>query len=109
MTDEDVGDFGQRVDIAALREYHRAVGEATEAWLRTVDFAELEGVVDVVGRLQHAPPAFREAGSWVAPMWAGRPRGWFLTWVAMGHNYWHLGEADHVGRLLGRTAEHGAR
>lgn len=109
MTDEEVGDFGRRVHVAPLRAYHQAVGEATQAWLRGVDLTELDGPLDVAARLGGGPTAFRAAAGWVAPMWAGRPQGDFLTWMAMGHNYWHLGEADHVGRQLGRSFQHGAR
>ena len=109
MTDDELGDFGARVDLGALRDYHHAVGAATQAWLAEVDLVALDGVVQAAERLAQAPPALRERGAWVAQFWDGRPRSWFLTWVSLGHNYWHMGEADHVGRLLGRTAEHGAR
>jgi hypothetical protein len=44
----------------------------------------------------------RERGAWVADFWTGKPRSWLLTWVSIGHNYWHLGEAEHVARSLGR-------
>jgi hypothetical protein len=102
MTDDEVSEFGTRVDVAALRAYHTAVGAQTRAWLTTADLAELEGEVKAPGDRLQASAALRERGAWVAEFWTGRPRSWFLTWVSIGHNYWHMGEAEHIARTLGR-------
>jgi hypothetical protein len=102
MTDEEVRDVSARVDIPALQAYRAAVGAQTQAWLKTVDFATLDAPLDVAAQLAQAPPALRERAAWVATFWDGQPRVFFLTYTALGHNYWHLGEADHIARLLGR-------
>jgi hypothetical protein len=88
------------IDLAALRDYYRAVTDATLAYMRTFDFDTLDEPFDVRSRLALAPeaqgpsPLLREAfGRWTTP------RVWIdvMTVVDVAH---HFEEAEHVLRLL---------
>ena len=100
-TREEVIAFSQRVDVTALRAYRAAVGRATQVWVAELDFATLATVPDVAGRLAQAPPAFGAHAGWVAAAWARQTGSWFLSYLAVGHNYWHLGEAYVIRGYLG--------
>jgi hypothetical protein len=102
MTDEEVEGLSTRVDVAELRAYRSAVGRETRAWVETLDFDELDAPLDVVAQLARGPQTFEVRAQHLGGMWAQQTRDWVLTWLAVGHNYFHLGEAEHVARTLGR-------
>jgi hypothetical protein len=102
MTDQEVQGFSTRVDVAALRAYRAAVGRETRTWVEALDFATLDAPLDVPGRLAAAPRTFGPRATRLASVWAQQSRDWFLTWLAVGHSYFHLGEAEHIARTLGR-------
>ena len=94
MTDDEVSDFSARVDIAGLRAYRAAVGRRTrevvqalapDAWERPISDDDLERAV--------AAGLIGENAGWVQGFWAGKTTAWFISWLAGGHSYWHLGEA----------------
>jgi hypothetical protein len=101
MDDNEVADFSARVDVAALRAYRAAVGRETRRWAEAVDFAELDAVADAAGQLARHPEALHERAGWVVSLWGGKTRGFLLFGLAVTHNHNHLGEADHIGRMLG--------
>jgi len=101
MTDDEVSDFSTRVDIPALRAYRVAVGQRT----REVVPRLLPGQLDEVVEASHlgAVPngAIGERGRWLEKFWQGKTKGWFLSWLVLGHGAMHLGEAVCVRTQLG--------
>jgi hypothetical protein len=51
--------------------------------------------VDDVDQLARGPQTFEERAQHLGGMWAQQTRDWVLTWLGVGHNYFHLGEAEH--------------
>lgn len=97
MNDAEVSDISARIDIPALREYRAAVGRRTREvaatlspsdWVRVVSESEIEAAATA--------GAFGPNAGWVKQFWNGRTAGWFLSWLAVGHNNWHFGEANCV-------------
>jgi len=104
MTREDVGALSARIDLAALRDYHRAVAGETRrtatalppaAWGEVVPEARVRRVVDEDALLL-------EAGRWVGDFWAqGRSRGFLLLQVGVLHPYGHGFDGMVARGLLG--------
>jgi hypothetical protein len=110
MTEQEVADLSEHIDVGALRGYRVAVGRRTR---------------EVVGHLcaealREALPAPRlrralaegalgsERARWVESLWDGKSLAWFL-WLGNGHNYWHLGEGFCVRSQLGQPLEANVR
>ncbi len=94
MADTDVANLGARVDIPTLRAYRAAVGRRTRAQVAAMQSDEL--ALPVTARdVERAAAigAFSQEAEWLRSFWEGRPKGWYLSWTAAGHNYLHLGEA----------------
>jgi DinB superfamily len=102
--DDEVSDLSARMDLPALLAYRAAVGRATRAWAATADFAALDAVADVAGRLDTAPMALDERAAWVRALWQGRSAHWLLTLPVIGHGHLHLGEARVTRGLIERGA-----
>ncbi len=102
MSDEEVEAFSASVDLAALRAYRDAVGRATRAWIAELDFGTLGTPLVQAGQTALSAGGFRPEVAWVVQLWDGLPRATLLSMQAVGHSYFHLGEAAHVARLLGR-------
>ncbi len=101
MTGEDVADLSARIDVSAVRAYRVAVGrntrEAVQAlptaeWPRGPDGAALERI--------RAQGVLRPEAEWLLRFWEGKTKSWFLSWMGVGHNYLHLGQARWVRKLL---------
>jgi hypothetical protein len=94
MTSDEVSRLSEDIDPAALREYRDAVGRKTRDVARRLPPDHWDDLIDAstLGRVV-SEGAFAEGARWVEPLWARRPRSWFLTWVAAGHSFAHLGEA----------------
>ena len=96
--------FSRKVDIEALRAYRDAVGRETRAWVNTVDFVTLNGLITVEDAHRAASRgAFGPLAQWVEPLWADgkRTHAWILVWLAVGHNHSHIGEGFVIRGLLG--------
>jgi hypothetical protein len=99
----EVDEISQTVDLAALRAYWVAVGQETRAWASTLDF-------DTLGKLVSAEEAqqamakndFGEQGAWVGPFWVKSTwtHATFLFWLAIEHNWFHIGETWVIRSLL---------
>ena len=81
------------MEIAVIREYRAAVGRRTrevvesmrpEAWEQKTGAQDIE-------RAEEAGLIGSNA-EWVKQFWEGKTMSWFLSWLAAGHNYMHLGE-----------------
>jgi hypothetical protein len=99
--DDEVGDFSERVDLAALRAYRAAVGRETQSWLAAVDPDTLETVPEVETRLAVAPAAITERGAWLRGFWVGKTGLWLVSFPVIAHGYLHIGEARVTRARLG--------
>ena len=102
MTDEETEDLSSAVDLGALIDYRDAVGLRTREYVQPLDFDSLDLLAEAPAATAAAAGAVGPNGGWVGSFWDGRTRGWFLSWVVLGHSYQHLAEVSHVATLLGR-------
>jgi hypothetical protein len=101
MTSDEVSMLSTEIDIAALREYRIAVGRKTREVAERIHRDDLEDLIDASTlRRVESEGALCERAGWVAQLWARRPKVWFLTWVATGHNFAHLGIQLRCRRML---------
>ena len=106
MTDDEVADVSDRIDIEALRAYRTAVGVRTREIIGGLRPEDLDVAVDTprIHDLRAAGAIGKAAGRLV-DAWRGRPKGFFLTMPATGHNYLHFGEAFSIKSLLERDRD----
>jgi hypothetical protein len=102
MTDEETEGLSSQIDVFALLEYRDAVGRQTREYVQTLDFDSLDLLAESPAATARDSGAFGPNGGWVGSFWEGRTRGWFLSWLVVGHSYQHLAEISHVATLLGR-------
>ena len=102
MSDDEVDDFSAGVEIGALREYRAAVGRRTrevahsmkpDAWEQTAKAQDIERAT--------AAGLIGPNADWVKQFWQGKTMSWFMSWLAAGHNYLHLGEGLSVRSQAG--------
>lgn len=101
MTDEEVDELSKRIDIPNLRAYRMAVGRRTREVSRALPATEWDHNVDeAVVEQAVAQGALGPESGWVAKFWEGKSKAWFLYWLAVGHNYMHLGQAGWVKEMI---------
>jgi len=101
MTDEEVEELSRAIDLPNLRAYRSAVGRRTQDVARELPDAEWDRTVSAaIVREAAAQGAFTAESEWVAKFWEGKSKGWFLYWLAVGHNYMHIGHAGWVKEML---------
>jgi hypothetical protein len=102
MTDQEVDEFSQQVDIQALLGYRAAVGKRTRVIVRELRPEVLEETIDE-GLIQRV----REAGAygpnteWVPKRWLGKSKSFTLLYTVLGHTYIHIGQCEDIRSLLG--------
>jgi len=106
MTDAEVTELSERIDLAALCGYWSAVGEATQQAVRSLRPGVLEEIVDrtALQRLLAEDGLLGPHAGWVEEFWSDHPRGWFFFHLGLTHNYQHIGEALVVRSLLGQRS-----
>jgi uncharacterized damage-inducible protein DinB len=100
MSDDEVSDFSQSVDLEGLRGYQQAVGQRTVEVVQSLRPDELDVVVDADLRRQ----VYHEEGVWTeAPVGTttGRTRGRTLAHLALTHSEQHMGAAMVIAGLQG--------
>jgi DinB superfamily len=103
MTDEGVAELSARVDIAALRAYHAAVGRRTQEIVQGLRPENL----DVVPNPSQIRQLFQDDGVFgpqaraVEQFYAGKTTGWFLGHLALTHPREHFAQALLVRKILG--------
>jgi len=102
MTDEEVDEFNQRINISALLTYREAVGLRTQEIIRVLKSEVLDEVIDsyLVQRIRDEG-AFGPQAEWVPLRWEGKPKAFTLTWTVLGHSMFTFGEGYVVRSLLG--------
>ncbi|HUF52670.1 MAG TPA: DinB family protein [Dehalococcoidia bacterium] len=101
MGDDEVATFAESIDPLTVIEYWQAVQKNTHKWLKDADLGILDDSLDVKARLASAPAALRPGAGWVEALWSGQPGAFFVSWVAIGHQYVHLGEMLATRTALG--------
>ena len=103
MTDEEVTDLSQGVDLGELRAYSAAVGERTRQVARGVAPESLETVVDAahLRHVLHDEGALRQEAAWVEEVMSGWTRGRCLSYFALLHNAGHMYDKRTILGLLG--------
>lgn len=102
-TKDEVDAISQTVNLAALRDYRAAVGRTTQTLATTLDFNPLDKLV-TADETQRAIARgdFGEHGAWVGPYWGQVvwTHATFLFWLAVEHNWYHIGESWVLRSLL---------
>ncbi len=102
MTSDEVSELSASVDVPALRGYRAAVGQRTR---EIIDGLTIERLSDNVGALElnrlHEEGALGPNAAWVAGLWDGRPKEFFVSFTSIAHSYAQLGEAFVLRKLLG--------
>lgn len=91
----EVEAISQTIDLATLRAYWVAVGQETQAWAATLDFDTLGKLVtDTEVQRAIDKGDLGEQAAWVGPFWVSSAWTYatFLFWLAIEHNWFHLGE-----------------
>lgn len=102
-TAAEVDAISQVIDLAALRAYRAAVGRETQAWVATLDFNTLDHLITPAeAQRAIAKGDFGEHGAWVGPYWGKLTwtHATFLFWLAIEHNWYHIGEIWVIRGLL---------
>jgi hypothetical protein len=101
MSDAEVVELSQGVDLEALRSYFEAVTAETLSFLESFDFDELLKPLDVPSRLALAPDALGPRTQLVRAIVEHQTTSrWFLTTMALNDVRLHWTEAEHVLHLL---------
>ena len=102
MTDQEVGDLTERINIDALLAYRAAVGRQTRAILAELKPEVLDEVIDtdLIDQLR-AAGIFGPHGEIVPQRWKGKKKAYTVTHTILGHALLHLGQADTIRNLLG--------
>jgi hypothetical protein len=105
MTSAEVDTFCASVDVGAIVDYWRAVGEHTldtlrrdgsSGWETPVDPARMSRIIRQDGDYGPRVDAKR-----VETFYAGMTRGWAMGHLALTHTFMHMGEAGAVKGMLG--------
>ena len=94
-------DAAVNINVPAIRDYRNAVGSRTREIAMSLRADELndvppaERLEEIRGQGVLIPKA-----EWVLKIWDGKPVGWFLTWLAAGHSYMHLGQGRWAKKLI---------
>ncbi len=103
MTTAEVAELSATVNVATLMAYLTDVGARTRERVASLQPADLDETVSddrlhrMVEQTVQGP-----AGPRLAALWNGTPKGHFLVWLPLTHNYEHVGQADLIRGLLGR-------
>lgn len=103
MTREEVDALSTQIDVAALRQYQRAVAERTKLITTSLPPGAWTEIVpeEHVWRAVAADRLLVEAGRWVGDFWARkRSRGWYLLQGGLLHPYGHCFDAMVTRGLL---------
>jgi hypothetical protein len=103
MTDQEVTELSDCVDVGVLRDYHLAVGKRSGAVVASIDADTLDQVPDAfyLSRVLFDEGVLHTNAEWVAQNYSGKPKAWFLLHLGLTHNYEHLGEIRTILSLLG--------
>ena len=94
MTDEEVGEFTDAVDIQALRDYRDAVGKRTREVVTAMSPQHFDEQIDAAKIEQaFADGTISQNAEWLRGFMDKKTKAFVLGHVGTGHNFMHLGEA----------------
>jgi len=102
MTEDEVSDLSEALDLSVAREYRSAVGRRTReivASLRDGVLEETVGPADVARAA--AAGAIGPRAEWLVAFWQNHSRATRLATVCITHNAIHLGEAQTLRSVAG--------
>lgn len=99
----EVTELAGRIDLGGLEAYRRAVARRTTRAVEELEPARLDEPVDrpLVERVLHDEGAGGPDAGWLVADYADQTRGWCLNHFGLTHNYYHLGQAVLLRKLLG--------
>ena len=102
MTDQEVEEFSQRVNVVSLLAYRAAVGQQTQAIVRDLQPEVLDEKIEseIIQRIRDAG-AFGSNAEWVPQRWLGKPKGFTLMHTVLAYTYFHIGQCENIRGLLG--------
>jgi hypothetical protein len=104
MSDEEVGDFTEKVDLVVLKDYYKAVGSRTQEVVRYLRPEELDQVPDAAylsRKLVEDGTANQHIINRIIWEREGNNKGWWLGHLGLTHNHLHRGEALTIRGILG--------
>jgi hypothetical protein len=104
MSDEEVGNFTEIVDLAALKDYYKAVGNLTQTVVRDLKPEDLDEVPDLAyltQRLVADGTAKNDIIDFLIGERKGNNKGWWLVHLGLTHNHLHRGEALTIRGMQG--------
>lgn len=103
MTEEEVTDLVERIDVPALLDYRWAVADRTVRVVSRLSPADLDGILgeDRVRRVFLDEGVAGPRAGWLIDAYVGQSRGWLVFHCALTHNFYHLGQALMIRKLLG--------
>ena len=102
MTESEVTEFSDKVNVGAVIGYRDAVGQRSREFVARMQPEGWKGVVEA-GDVQRAiaARAFGPRANWLEKTFQGRTRAGVLAGIMIIHNAEHLGEALTVRSLAG--------
>lgn len=102
MTAQEVDEFNERINLAALLACRTAVGRRSRELIRDLQPEVLDEVIDtaLLQRVHHEG-AFGPNAGWVPQRWEGKTKAFTLSWTVLGHSIATWGECYVVRGLLG--------
>jgi uncharacterized damage-inducible protein DinB len=103
MTDEEVGNFTDEVDLAALKDYYKAVGQRTREVVQSLRPEDLDETPDSrqLRRVLFEDGTLSENILWVIDEREGRNKGHWLGASGLTHSNLHRGEALTIRGMQG--------
>jgi hypothetical protein len=102
MTEWEVDDFNERINVAELLSYRGAVGQRTQEIVGDLRSEVLREAIDsdLIQQLRKAG-AFGSNAEWVPQRWEGKQKAFTLMHTVLAHSYLHIGQCEDVRSLLG--------
>jgi len=102
MSEEEVATFAAQVDVYAVLDYFKLVGERTKRELSLLDLSTLDEILsdDAVREVVTVEGMASPEAQWVIPHYVGKSRGWMLCHMGLTHNFRHFGQIVLAKKLL---------
>jgi hypothetical protein len=102
MTEDEVSELSEALDLSAAQAYRSAVGRRTREVVASLDDRLLDVIVGAadVARAS-AEGAIGARAEWLVPFWRNHSRATRLATVCVTHNAIHLGEAQALRSVAG--------
>jgi len=102
MSDDEVGDFTEKVNLEALRDYRKAVGNRSREVVLAMKPEELDEVIDhSLVKAAFADGTISKNAAWLDGFTDGKTKAFILGHVMSGHNFMHIGEAFCLRSMIG--------